>query len=79
MQPFIQPQLRTIKPCPECGGQRVVAEEEERCATRLIQRGRYTGPLGKRSNTSGAFAFVCIQCGYISWYATEPSHLIPDQ
>ena len=81
MQPFV------IRPCPECGGQRVQVEDYianggpysgTAFGTFLRQRARSTSVFKQKSNLSATVVLVCIHCGYTAWYATEPTNLIPD-
>ncbi len=66
-----QSQTPSSKLCPECGGERVRA-----------QAGPYAFQLTpEQSNkffkpSSETVALVCTNCGYMSWYATEPEKLI---
>jgi predicted nucleic-acid-binding Zn-ribbon protein len=71
MQPFV------IKPCPECGGQRVQVENYS-SAIFLQQRARSTSVFKQKSNISATVVLVCIHCGYTAWYAKKFSNLIPD-
>ena len=85
MQPFMR------KPCPECGGQRVVVEDHLKgglmMALPLSDSGIYLRQSQRSTskfhqgdfNTSPTVVLTCIRCGYTAWYATEPSNLIPDQ
>ena len=58
-------------PCPECGGQRVVAQ----CAPTMgvyIQRRWF-------SSVSPLMASVCTHCGYTMLYATQPDKVNPEK
>ena len=79
------------KPCPECGGRRVVVEDHVRggiamalplpdSGIYLRQSQRSAGRFSQGSlNLSATVVLTCIQCGYTAWYALEPANLIPDQ
>jgi hypothetical protein len=79
------------KPCPEFGGRRVVVEDHVSGGIAMAlpipdsriylqQSQRSTGRFYRWNlNTSPTVVLTCIQCGYTACYATEPSHLIPDQ
>src|SRR5262245_59449613 len=72
-----------IKPCPECGGQRVKVSSFEfgyiKGALWLVQGRRKTGFFYTRSNESLANTLTCLKCGYTAWYAQSPENLIPDE
>ncbi len=73
----------TIRPCPECGGQRVPVEDHMHGSypTRalfLVQPMRSRKIFQAKSNSSETLTLTCLQCGYTAWYAVEPSNLIPD-
>lgn len=80
-------QSMMIRPCPECGGQRVVVEDcmhpggLQPASSRIYlrQRERSTSMFGGKLNTSPTVTLTCICCGYTAWYATMPANLIPDQ
>ncbi|GHO50784.1 hypothetical protein [Ktedonospora formicarum] len=78
-----------IRPCPECGGQRVrvaVGTPTDRALgnapLELKQEERkvpfLTAIKGDKINYSGTTALTCTQCGYTALYATHPHKLIPD-
>lgn len=52
------------KPCPECGGQRVVAEIKAQYVVNI--------PTGLFSATS-VVPVCCTICGYVTLYAKDPS------
>jgi uncharacterized protein with PIN domain len=58
-----QPQAAPVKPCPECGGPRIVTVSFEASLAR-------DGAMG-RTHISDCFGVVCIQCGHITWYAQD--------
>jgi predicted nucleic-acid-binding Zn-ribbon protein len=63
----IQPQL---KPCPECGGERLQAE----CGPGMY----LTRSQGKKLfniSMNALIAIVCTQCGYTVFYTANPSRL----
>lgn len=67
-----------IRPCPECGGQRVPVEYYD--GTIFLKQGaRSTSFFKQKSNISSTRVLVCLCCGYTAWYAVEPANLIPDE
>lgn len=72
-----------IKPCPECGGQRVKVSsfgfDPTWGAFLLVQSRRKKGSFGLRSNESLTNTLTCLKCGYTAWYAQSPDNLIPDE
>jgi hypothetical protein len=59
-------------PCPECGGQRVIA-----AATQSMRVGRPPGFALGWLGTSPMWAVVCVNCGMTTLYAKEPHKVLP--
>ena len=60
----------TLVPCPECGGECVSAQMQPH--TFGVQRpGAFVGGLSKVK------AVVCLSCGLIRLYATQPEKVLP--
>lgn len=57
-------------PCPECGGERVVAQTTNYMSVYKPGTLARSGSLLK--------SLVCITCGYTVFYAVEPAKLKPD-
>ncbi len=77
-----QPHDPSLRPCPECGGQRVQVSISTIAPGNLIQvtqLKRKTSLFSSKSNQSYLNALACINCGYTAIYAKQPSNLIPDQ
>ena len=56
--------LPPLTPCPECGGERVIAPcSEEACLVLTL------------FSTVSLQAVTCIECGHTTLYATEPQKL----
>ncbi len=75
-------QLFTLKPCPECGGQRVqvsLSTIQPNILLQVTQQKRKTKLFSGHSNQSYVSALTCTTCGYTTLYATQPSNLIPDE
>jgi hypothetical protein len=63
---FTTPQV-TIRPCLECGGQRVgVVVSEETGIGRSTGKGKYA-----HAYVSGLRAVVCTVCGQVTYYAKD--------
>ena len=79
----------SLKPCPECGGQRVrttlninplVGMEQNELQLRQPKRVIGLGGLfSGQSNKSEVATVSCTNCGYTTLYATQPGNLIPDE
>jgi predicted nucleic-acid-binding Zn-ribbon protein len=62
-----------LTPCPECRGERVLAE-----ALNNIQLARPGTALpGITAPTSRLWAVVCINCGHATFYAKNPGAVLP--
>lgn len=73
-----------IKPCPECGGQRVYAEaivsvRINDTSVMLKQPKRSIPLLSGKSRYSDTVALTCLVCGCTAMYATKPANLMPDK
>lgn len=72
-----------IRPCPQCGGARVPTDFEIGGQgshwPRVVQKARKFQWLKTKPNSSGVVTLTCIQCGYITWYASHPNVLISDK
>ncbi|GHO52159.1 hypothetical protein KSD_03940 [Ktedonobacter sp. SOSP1-85] len=73
-----------IKPCPECGGQRVYVEaivsvKIPDTSVMLKQPKRSTPLFSGKSRYSDTVALTCLMCGYTALYATEPANLVPNK
>ena len=79
----------SLKPCPECGGQRARTtldirpfEGMEESELQLRQPKRVIGLGGLfsgQSNKSEVATVSCTNCGYTTLFAVHPSNLIPDK
>ncbi|GHO56790.1 hypothetical protein [Ktedonobacter robiniae] len=72
-----------IKPCPECGGQRVLVEALTPVhggfnLLMLKQPLRSTPLFSKKNRYSDTVALTYLVCGYTAMYATKPDNLKPD-
>ncbi len=65
-----------LKPCPECGGERLPTELRgyARLADYLVAQNESTL---REKHRSGLRTMTCKICGYTSLYATEPAKLEP--
>jgi hypothetical protein len=60
----------SLTPCPECGGECVSAQMQPH--TFKVQR-----PGAFVRGTSEVRAVVCLTCGLIRLYATQPANVLP--
>ena len=58
-------------PCPECSGERVVAQGNGYIS--LVRPGGFSPRLS--GEMSGLWALVCTRCGATTFYAKDPSKL----
>jgi predicted nucleic-acid-binding Zn-ribbon protein len=75
-----------IKPCPECGGQRIMVESYIVSRRKisvlgkifLRQSKRKQNTFQRKYNTSDMTTLTCLSCGYTAWYAQNLNNLLPD-
>jgi len=68
-----QQQDPSLRPCPECGGQRTFTKYTKQYPNVEIKLKR----PGLFMNTSPIDALTCLTCGYTTFYATHPENLRP--
>lgn len=61
--------------CPECGGERVLAEALN--SVQLVRPG--TALPGITNPTTRLWAVVCLRCGHTTLYAKKPDVLAPKE
>lgn len=68
-------QSTNISPCPRCSGSRTDVGIVTGQGFNLVQF-RKKGLFNKSSDVT---TIVCLNCGYIEFYALDPQKLIPDR
>ncbi|GHO57240.1 hypothetical protein [Ktedonobacter robiniae] len=79
--------MKTIKPCPECGGRRVqtiteIAGDDQWLNPpyiRIKQPERRSNWFKGKLRTSEVSTTTCLDCGYTAVFATNPENLTPDE
>jgi len=70
-----------VRPCPECGGQRVTVSTWP--AILVYGVGHVFKMFPKKSDKSNKSSSVktvsCLKCGRLFFYAEEPERLIPNE
>ena len=74
-----QPQEPSLKPCPECGGERTRTKYNKQYLNSEIKLVQPHNAYGFLMNlgSSTIDALTCLSCGYTTLYATQPNKLRP--
>jgi ClpX C4-type zinc finger len=67
-----EPDIPTPTPCPECQSERVLAKPGGNYVRLASTTDTFPGFTGRWTDL---WAFVCLTCGYTTFYAKNPEHL----